>query len=203
MSYAEPTSHRPTTQFAFVLISLMCAAGCGPSGPYVWARDVPAAQQPTASQGVIRRGDMVNVRVFGQENMSVRGRVTPSGMLAVPLIGEYPMAGKPPAQVASELEKRLTPYVTAPNVIIAVEESTLTVTALGELRNNGRLVLEPPVAIGDALAVAGGLTEFADESAIFVLRGGQRIRFTYDDIRMGADHARRFQLADGDMIVVE
>src|SRR5690606_18841129 len=140
----EPTSHRPTTQFAFVLISLMCAAGCGPSGPYVWARDVPAAQQPTASQGVIRRGDMVNVRVFGQENMSVRGRVTPSGMLAVPLIGEYPMAGKPPAQVASELEKRLTPYVTAPNVIIAVEESTLTVTALGELRNNGRLVLEPP-----------------------------------------------------------
>jgi protein involved in polysaccharide export with SLBB domain len=86
---------------------------------------------------------------------------------------------------------------------VVVEESTVGVTALGEVRNNGRLVLKPPAVIGDALAVAGGLTEFADESAIFVLRGGQRIRFTYDDIRGGADHARRFLMANGDTIVVE
>lgn len=188
---------------ALVLASLLLVVGCGPSGPFVWARDVPAAQQSNQNPGLIGQGDMVNVRVFGQENISVRGRITQNGMLAVPLLGEYPMAGKAPAQVASELEKRLTPFVTAPKVIVVIEESTLTVTALGEVRNNGRHVLQPPAAIADALAVAGGLTEFADESAIFVLRGGQRIRFTYEDVTRGSDHARRFLLAHGDMIVVE
>ena len=194
---------RTKASLASLSITLAGAVGCGPAGPFVWARDVASQQQPAPAPGLIQQGDTVNVRVFGQDNISVRGKVTYNGMLAVPLLGEYPMAGKLPAQVAAELEKRLTPYVTAPKVIVVLEESSLHVTALGEVRNNGRLVLEPPAAIGDALAAAGGLTEFADDSAIFVLRAGQRIRFTYEDIASGADYARRFLLTNGDMIVVE
>ena len=53
------------------------------------------------------------------------------------------------------------------------------------------------------MAEAGGLTEFADETAVYVLRDGQRIRFDYVDILRGAQHVQRFKLQSGDVVVAE
>jgi polysaccharide export outer membrane protein len=135
--------------------------------------------------------------------MSTRGKVRPEGTLALPLLGEYPVAGKHPSVLAAELQKRLAPYVASPHVTVVVEESPVRLTVIGELRRNGVLKMEWPVTLVDALAEAGGLTEFADESAIFVLRGDRRIRFEYEDVVRGTAHARAFFLQTGDVIVVE
>jgi polysaccharide export outer membrane protein len=135
--------------------------------------------------------------------MSTRGRVRPGGTLAIPLLGDYPIANKRPPDVARELEARLAPFVTQPHVNVAIEESPTQVTTIGEVRNPGRRALESPATVMDALADAGGLTEFADDDRIFVLRRGDRIRFTFDELSRGNGRARAFQMQTGDVIVVE
>jgi protein involved in polysaccharide export with SLBB domain len=80
------------------------------------------------------------------------------------------------------------------------------VTLLGEVNTRGAQTLEPPASILQALAQSGGLTEFADESEIFLLRRVpqfQRIRFTYKAIVNNESGAAMFPLRNGDVIVVE
>jgi polysaccharide export outer membrane protein len=92
-------------------------------------------------------------------------------------------------------------------VTVNVEASQqVTVTALGEIMHIGTLNLEPPARLIEAIAQAGGPSEFADKSRIFVLRRFpkfQRIRFTYDNIVHNEDGAAGFPLRTGDIIVIE
>ena len=78
----------------------------------------------------------------------------------------------------------------ATHVIVVIEESPTQVTVLGEVRTPGRRALESPATVLDALADAGGLTEFADDDRIFVLRRNERIRFTFDELSRGDGRAR-------------
>jgi polysaccharide biosynthesis/export protein len=192
-----------TNPFA-LLTSILLFTACGSSGPYVWGwQYTGTAAGPVAPLAPIRPGDEVSVRVFGQEPMSVKGTVRPNGTLAVPLLGEWPMAGKHPAQLARELEQRLAPFVTSPHVTVVVESSPVRVTLIGEVGRSGRATLDYPARLVDALADAGGLSEFADSDDIFVLRASDRIRFKYDDIIRGEDYTQRFLLQTGDVVVVE
>ncbi len=177
-------------------------AACRGSGTYVRAESYQPAAAPIHPE-VIRPGDVVSVRVFGQEPMSVRARVRSDGLVAIPLLGEQQLAGKLPSAAARELEQLLKPFVAEPHVIVVIEESTVQVTVLGEVRETGRFALPPPARLIDAMAEAGGLTEFADETAVYVLRDGQRIRFDYVDILRGAQHVQRFKLQSGDVVVAE
>ena len=77
---------------------------------------------------------------------------------------------------------------------------------LGEVGSKGNLSIEPPVTLVQALAQAGGLSEFADDSAIFVLRRSpefRRIRFKYEDLLANKGGSGGFQLRAGDVVVVE
>ena len=190
------------------LASCIVVAGCGASGPYILADDAPATLFKPSPGLAIGRGDVIGVRVFGQEPLSIRSTVRPDGMIAMPLIGDVAVSGKHPGTVAKEIEARLVPYVTTPNVVVAIEESRIRIVALGELRRNGTIALEPGESgLFDAIANAGGLTEFASWSRIFVIRteatGVFRIRFSYDDISRGIGRAATFRLQTGDQLVAE
>jgi len=184
------------------------AIGCGASGAFVWVDELPNDYLKPKAAMVISSGDVISVRVFGQEPLSMRATVRTDGKVAMPLVGDVVVAGKLPEEVAREVEARLVPFVTTPNVVVAVEESRTRIVALGELRRNGSIVLEPgETGVLSALANAGGLTEFAGESRIFVLRtestGTYRIRFQYGDIIRGVGNAAAFKLKTGDQLVVE
>ena len=187
---------------------LIASTACGSAGAYVWVNDAPEALFRPSPGLLIDQGDVVNVRVFGQEPLSVRTPVRSDGAIVMPLIGDVAVVGKKPAAVANEIETRLRPFVTTPNVIVVVEESHTRIVAIGEIRRPGTIVLEAgETGLLPALANAGGLTEFASESRIFVLRaepnGTFRIRFLYDDIIRGTGRAAAFRLRNGDQLVVE
>jgi polysaccharide export outer membrane protein len=100
--------------------------------------------------------------------------------------------------------------VVAPSVAVAIEESApLRITFVGEVRKPGTMKLEGPVNVVQGIANAGGLTEYASSSRIFVVRTAlpsnevQRIRFRYDDLVAGEPHAVAFRLRTGDVVVVE
>jgi polysaccharide export outer membrane protein len=198
---------------ASLLFSVVSAgiAGCGPKGEYVWVDTLPAAQlsAPAPAEYVIEPGDMLFVRVYNQEAMSTRARVRPDGKIFIPLVGDVDVKGRRPAELAKDLESRMKSFIVAPSVAVTAEEvQPVRVSVVGEVTRPGALDIKTGTGVLEALAMSGGLTEFAEEDSIFVLRmtanrSLQRIRFSYADLTRGAGKGPAFALRSGDVVVVE
>lgn len=188
---------------ALVLSFAWC--GCAGYGSFVEGTSYIAAHPEKARDAnLVRVGDRLSIRVFGEEPLSVSGmRVRPNGAMTLPLLGDYQVAGKTPTAISRELEKALAAYVNAPHVTVFIEQSPVKITVIGELGHSGPIEAEWPLSLISALAQAGGLGDFADETGIFVLRGSDRIRFNYEDVLRGDPKIRNFLLETGDVIVVE
>jgi polysaccharide export outer membrane protein len=207
---------RKASQFGrwSVGVALLLAGGvtaCSSNLPYVWVAEVPVERFGGPVEDRIGVDDLINIRVYAQEPMSARGHVRPDGTLSMPLLGEVPVAGKRPSELARELEDQLKTrgFAVAPSVSVAIEETApLRITFVGEVRRPGTIKLEGPVNVVQGIANAGGLTEFASGNRIFVVRNApnsavQRIRFRYDDLVGGEPRATAFRLRSGDVVVVE
>lgn len=191
------------------LVLVFCAAfvalaACGGTGHYVWVDDLPEAQRGDIYR--IATGDVLNVRVYNQESLSTHAKVRSDGRIAVPFIGDVEVAGKTPAVVSREIEAKLKTYVVKPTVTVTVEESQPTkVSVLGEVAHPGVYTVDRSSGVLQALAAAGGFTDFASRKSIYVVRRAptQRIRFSYSALLDGDKRAERFRLRTGDVVVVE
>jgi len=184
---------------------LAACGGGAANTPFVWVTEAPASTVDTGDL-VIKEGDNLNVRVFGQDNLSSQQRVRSDGKIATPAVGEIMAKGKKPSQLAKEIEDRLKSVLQVPSVSIAVEQpQQITVSVVGEVKNGGTFQLDQGATVLHALASAGGLSEFAGDDKIYVVRKGsnQRIRFKFVDLRGGEPKSMAFALHAGDVIVVE
>ena len=182
----------------------LCA--CGGVGHYVWAKDLPTAA--SAHEYLIAAGDLISIRVVNQDSMSTHARVRTDGRIALPLLGDVEVRGKTPSSLRAELEARLKEYIVAPTVTDNVEEiAPVMVSVLGEVAHPGVVKLDPNASVAEALAGAGGLTDYANRDRIFVVRREQkdplRVRFTFDGLEGSDPAAIRFGLRRGDVVVVE
>ena len=193
---------------AWVSLLGLSAAACH-SAPFIWVHQYATepVREGAGSPLTISPGDILDVRVFGQEAMSTKGEVRADGSLALPLLGSVAVASRRPEDVAASLKQRLLPYINSPEVTVVIQESRALVSVGGEIKAVGVVELRPPATVLQALAKAGGLTEFADRSGIFVLRTTRgittRIRFKYAFLTEADPVATSFRLQTGDVIVVE
>jgi polysaccharide export outer membrane protein len=195
-----------------VLRALLCVAmagvltSCAGAGEYVWFNQLPAAQAKPAEY-LIDVGDLVDVRVLAHEDMSVlKQKVRADGRISVPIIGDVEARGRRPSALRGEIEGRLKDYLVSPSVTVSVDETPMTVAFLGEVGKPGAYPIEPGAGLGKALALAGGLSDYASRDRIFVVRQRPtplRIRFNYEWVLRNENNAASFQLRAGDMVVVE
>jgi len=181
---------------------LFLLSACASGHPYVWVEDLP----PTTDDGLLRPSDAVTVQVAGQENLSGDFVVRRDGSLLMPVIGPLKVEGATPADVQAELTKRLDGIVIDPRVTVSVSQTRLfKVNVIGEVNNPGSYEVSGSDNLLAVLAQAGGLTEFANRSSIYIVRERQenRFRFRYDDLVGGAPKSLGFELRDGDTLVVE
>jgi polysaccharide export outer membrane protein len=166
--------------------------------------DLPA---PTDDEYVIDVGDLLNIQVFEQPTMSAVARVRSDGRVSLPLLNEVVASGKTPVALASELETSLKALVLNPKVTISIQESSpLRISVLGEVGKPGSLELRRGSGVAEALANAGGLSNFAHKDRIYVVRAEPtpvRIHFTYDQVTRAVGKAASFRLRNGDVLVVE
>ena len=191
-------------------LALLATIGCRSSAPYVWADDVPPASTGSDREYLIRQGDTLSVRVYGQDGMSARTRVRPDGRISLPCVDDIEAAGSTPTALARRIQVRLKEFVVNPVVTVSLEDPRpLTVSVLGEVTRPGTFTLDQGVGVLHALAAAGGTTPFADKDAIYVIRrrsdgkNPDRIRFTYQSLTSAQGRASTFSLQGGDVIVVE
>jgi len=186
----------------------MSVSACSGGGSYVWVDDLHAPPAPPPSEYVIAAGDVLDIRVLGHEELSdPKVRVRDDGRVAMPILGELNARGVKPSALRSELEARLKDYVKEPSVTVNVDEMHRpAISILGEISHPGTYPVEPGEGLAQVLAGAGGVTEFANRSRIFVVRTGPsplRVRFTYDSLIHGDAAAAAFVLRAGDVVVVE
>ncbi len=207
---SSPNRIRPAGASVVSLLLVLLLAGCSAAiGQFTWAADY-LTQTPNAATGtfVVGVGDELGIRVFDNDKMSTRARVRSDGKIAMPLINDLAVAGKTPLQVAADVEKALRDQnlVINPRVTISVENvPEVRVTVIGAVSRAGNLTLAPGSGVAEALAGAGGLTDYAHKDRIFVLRKlptPVRIRFTFASLT-DTGPAGSFKLQSGDILVVE
>jgi protein involved in polysaccharide export with SLBB domain len=182
-------------------------AGCGGAGKYIWFQQLPADTVQASREYVIAVGDTISIKVFGHEEMAVHEKVRADGRVAMMLIGDVEAKGKRPSALRAELEGRLKDYIVSPSVVVNVDDSApVTVLMLGEVGHPGAYSLENDLRLAHAIAIGGGLTDYASRSSIYVVRSEPRplrIRFTYESIYRNIGGAGDFLLRRGDLVEVE
>lgn len=126
--------------------------------------------------------DVVEVFVWKEPEMSTTVMVRPDGKISLPLVGEMAASGKTAAQLQGEMREKLSQYLTDPFVNVLVKEvNSPKISVLGEVHKPDRYPIRQPMTLLDAIALAGGFTEFARQDEVIVMRNGssgvQRIKF--------------------------
>lgn len=151
--------------------------------------------------------DMLDITLYGHPDLARVVPVRPDGRISLPLVNEVAVSGLTPQQLREILIPKFTPFLPNPEVSIIVREiHSFKVSVLGNVRTPGRFELKSRATVLDAIALAQGLTEFAERRRIVVLRHKgavlKRIRFDYDDSVSESGTAPAFFLQSGDTIVV-
>jgi polysaccharide export outer membrane protein len=191
---------------ASVLVAGLAACSSGNHGPFVWINDYAPAKTPDSGY-VIGVGDLVNVQVFDDPNLSTKQRVRPDGKISMPLLGDISVSDRAPATLSAELERTLKSrnLVVDPRVSVNVDEvKPLSISVLGKVARPGAYIIEPGAGVAQAIASAGGLTDFAKKDQIYLTRttAAAHLRFTFDQITSQGGVASQFRLKTGDVIVV-
>ncbi len=158
-------------------------------------------EQVADSSFTLSREDVIEVSVWKEPDLSRQVPVRPDGKIALPLIGELTAEGKTPRQLEQEITGKLQPLVRDPRVSVIVRDvNGRRVFVTGMVTKPGAFPLRSDMTVLQALALAGGLQEFADRGDIRVLRAnGKRLVVSYDDLM---DGKRDVALGSGDTVVV-
>ena len=167
------------------------------------------AAEPTSPAGYrLQAGDIVAVSVWQEPGLEQLVLVRPDGGISFPLAGDLEAAGATIDELSQRLRERLKKYISEPVVTVTLQEIPGNrVYVLGRVNKPGDFPLVTrDITVIQALAMAGGLTPFADEKKIQVLRtidGRQRsIPFDYRRIRRGQGLEQNIPLRAGDVILV-
>ena len=161
--------------------------------------------QPDEAQKVqefrLAKEDVVEVSVWKEPELSRTVPVRPDGKITLPLLGDVQAEGLRPQELEASVQKQLTGLVRDPHVTVIVHDvNGSRVYVTGMVTRPGVFPLRSRMTVLQALAMAGGLAEFADRGEITVLHAdGTRHVVDYDDLVKGK--VRR-QLAAGDTVVV-
>jgi polysaccharide biosynthesis/export protein len=150
-------------------------------------------------------GDLLRVNVFGSPELSGEVRISESGFITYPLIGQSQVAGKSPAQVEAQLVAQFTEggYLRNPQVsVLVVEYRSQKVSVLGHVTKPGQYPLTTTSRVLDMLAEAGGpINEEAADTATLMRKDGSKAAIDLTALFSG-DPAQNHTVGGGDTLYV-
>ena len=132
----------------------------------------PPAPSPSAAPAAedyhVGPGDVLEVQVFGNDDLSRAATVQTDGTINLPLLGEVPVSGLTVGETQRKVAALLArDYLVKPQVEVRVREyQSQAVTVLGEVNNPGRKVLKGRTRLIDVLVESGGFTPRASGEVI-------------------------------------
>lgn len=147
--------------------------------------------------------DILYVKVFRDTDFTGQYLVRTDGKITLPLIGDIQASGLTPVGLALQIKEALSEYIIKPDVTVMVhQENSKTFTVAGEVNHPGKFPLLSATRVFDAINEAGGFKDFANKSDITIIRGTQRMRFNYEEVRKGKKLDQNIEVQNGDTIYV-
>jgi len=205
---------KTATPIAFALLLAAAAAqaqtpvGTSGAAPPAAPRAATAAAATTPDYRLVS-GDKLRIEVYKDAQLSQSLQIRPDGKITLPLVGDVPAAGRTSVELRDAIAKSLQEYMTDPTVTVIVTETTPQIIYVtGEVNKPGAYSLvNGQMSIIQAIALAGGLTEFANKKDIQVLRktatGMEKLRFNYKEVLNDETQREPLQLRPGDTILVK
>jgi polysaccharide biosynthesis/export protein len=158
---------------------------------------------------VIGPGDVLQVFVWRNPELTITVPVRPDGRITTPLVEEMTASNKNAEQLARDIEKVLAEYVRAPqvNVIVVTPRGTQSeVKVVGQVKNPQGVPFREGMTVLDLVLAVGGLTDFAAGNRARIIRehDGKRteIKVKLDRLVNRGDTTNNFVLEAGDLLVV-
>jgi polysaccharide biosynthesis/export protein len=156
---------------------------------------------------LLNPGDQLEIDVWREEDLQRTVLVRPDGKFTFPLAGEVVAANRSPAEVQAEVTQKLRNYI--PEAVVTVTVTGIggnQIYVIGQVADPGMFIMNPRLNVLQALSLAGGMTAFASQNNIIILRsrGGEQetLQFRYDDIARGRNLDQNILLEAGDVIIV-
>jgi polysaccharide biosynthesis/export protein len=178
--------------------------------PAAPASATAATTPPTQPTGVAVPGDfrigaedVLGVLFWREMEMSGDVTVRPDGMITLPLLGDVRAVGMTTDQLRDVLQKNATKFLTDANVTVVVRQiNSRKVYVQGQVGMSGAYPLIGPRNVLQAIAMAGGLSEYAKGDKIQIIRGNTMFRFNYKEVLDGKKLEQNIQLQPGDTVLV-
>lgn len=172
------------------------------------ARFGHTAEKMSSTNYTMGYGDVISVMVWKEPDFTIDDSVIRlDGKITLPLVNDIQAAGRTTRALKAHLEIVLRKYIDNPVVTVILKEArSQRFYILGEVTRTGEYALSKELTVLQALAVAGGFTEWANKKEIFVLRrseGGDTVlKVNYLKIVSGSDFKGNIVLQADDTIVV-
>lgn len=197
-AYAQQQRGRPQTQ----------ATQPPPTSPQSSTTTSVRSADALPREYLIGPDDELEISVWENAALTRTVPVRPDGKISLPLLNDVQAAGLTPMQLQGAIAKQLTSFVQAPEVSVIVRNvHSFKVSVIGEVREPGRFELSGHPTVLDLLALAKGLTEYADKRRIVVLRRerGQtrQLPFAYDKLMSdNGENIDNFFVLPDDIVLV-
>ncbi len=168
----------------------------------------PLREAPNSDAGYqLGPEDVLLISVWKDEHLTREVVVRPDGLISFPLVGDVQAEGRTVEELRLDLAKRLIKYIPAVNLTVAVVKPlSYKVYVVGRVAKPGEFLVGHYTDVLQALSLAGGLTPFAAENDIKVVRRvmgqQQTFPFRYGDVRKGLDLEQNILLQRGDVVMV-
>jgi polysaccharide biosynthesis/export protein len=155
---------------------------------------------------LIGPGDVLDINVWKNADLTRTVPVRPDGRITLPLIGDIMAAGRTSRQLKDQISTELKRFMTSPPevTVVVAEVHSYQVFVQGQVTAPGTYPISGTTTLVQVVAVAGGFTQFAATGRITLLRnaaeGTQRYVVDYDHIVSG--RAPDVVLRPGDTIIV-
>ncbi len=151
---------------------------------------IPLAVLAQGASYLIGPSDLLEISVWGEDNLSRQLAVRSDGYISLPLAGELMAADKTPAQLQKEIETILMKYIKEPHCAVIVREPrSKRFYVQGQVARPGEYILDHDMTLTQVISTAGGFNQWADTDSIVVLRTEnktqKRINVDYNKIIKG------------------
>lgn len=184
---------------------VLCLSACEPNAP-----PPPPSAEAASSEYLIGPGDTLTVFVWRNPELSTDVIVRPDGRVSMPLVEDLVASGKTPSELAREVERRLSKYLSSPLVTVMQKQSVgpfdRQIRIIGEAVQPKALPYRVNMTLLDAMIDVGGLTRFAAGDHARLVRtvdGAQRTYSVHiDSLIKDGDIQSNVPLSPGDIIII-
>jgi len=159
---------------------------------------------------LIGAGDVVNIFVWRNPEVSGTFVVRPDGMITTSLVEDIPVSGKTPTELARTIEEILATYLREPTVTVTVNNFvgpfSEQIRVIGEASEPKSINYTQQMTLLDVMIQVGGLTEFADGNDALLVRVENGVQKQYEiyieDLIKNGEISANVDVLPGDIIVI-